>query len=640
MSIKVRFRGEEKESEPGISIFEFIKAFDKKLAKQVIIAKMNDSMVDMETPITEDVEIEVFAPETTEGIDAIRHSTAHIMAAAVKKLFPDVQVTIGPSIENGFYYDFDKKDAFTPEDIPNIEKEMKNIIKANHKFERQVLAVNEAMELFREMGEMYKVELIEDLIRDTGVETVSIYKSGDFVDLCRGPHISSTGKIKAYKLLDVAGAYWRGDETRQMLQRIYGTAFDSQDELKQYLKNLEEAKLRDHRRLGKELDLFSFQDEIGPGLALWHPNGGIIRHLIETFWKEEHLKRGYQLVNTPHIGRSILWETSGHLGFYKENMYSPMDIDGKEYFIKPMNCPFHMLIYKSKIRSYRDLPLRWAELGTVYRYERSGVLHGLLRVRGFTQDDAHIFCTPEQLKSEMMNCVKFASYLIESFGFEHYDIFLATRPEKFVGSSEDWDVAEGTLRDALIENDLPFTIDEGGGVFYGPKIDIKLKDALGRHWQGPTIQFDFNLSRRFNITYVGADGKEHFCYVVHRAMLGSLERFFGCLIEHYAGAFPLWLSPMQAMVLPIADRHMEYAQEIERDLMEKGFRVKTDDRREKIGFKIREAQVQKVPYMIIVGDKEVEEKQLSVRERKDGDLGTMSIFRLVEIMKERLEKKI
>ena len=640
MSIKVRFRGKEKEIEAGTTVADSLKALDKKLAKKALAAKISNETVDLSTTLTEDVEIEIIEPETAEGVELMRHSTAHIMASAVKRLFPDVQVTIGPSIADGFYYDFDKKEPFTPEDLPKIEKEMKNIIKQNHKFERQVLPVEEALSMFREMGENYKVELIEDLVKEQNVETVSIYKSGDFVDLCRGPHIPSTGKIKAYKLLDVAGAYWRGDEKRPMLQRIYGTAFDSKDNLKQHLKNLEEAKRRDHRRLGKDLDIFSFQDEIGPGLALWHPNGGLIRHLIETFWKEEHLKRGYQLVNTPHIGQSILWETSGHLGFYKENMYSPMDIEGKEYYIKPMNCPFHMLIYKSKIRSYRDLPMRMAELGTVYRYERSGVLHGLLRVRGFTQDDAHIFCTPEQLKDEMMKCVELARFLIESFGFEHYDIFLATRPEKYVGTSEDWDVAEGTLREALTENNLPFTVDEGGGVFYGPKIDIKLKDALGRHWQGPTIQFDFNLSRRFNITYIGQDGKEHFCYVVHRAMLGSLERFFGCLIEHYAGAFPLWLSPTQVIVLPIADRHLDYAREVEKQLSEKGFRVKVDDRREKTGFKIREAQVQKIPYMLIVGDNEIEEKRVSVRERKEGDLGSMNIFRLVDIMNERLEKKI
>lgn len=639
MSIKVKYQDRIKELEPGILIRDALKELDRKMHKKAVIAKVNGKIADLDTPINEDVEIEAFTTETPEGLDTLRHSTSHIMAAAVQRLFPDVQVTIGPSIENGFYYDFDKKEPFTPEDLPRIEKEMKKIIKENHPFERQVMTTDEAIKLFKEKGENYKVELIEDLVRDAGVETVSIYKSGDFVDLCRGPHIPSTSKIKAFKLLDVAGAYWRGDENRQMLQRLYGTAFNTQEELDEHLKNLEEAKRRDHRRIGKELDLFSFHDEIGPGLAAWHPNGAMIRHLIETFWKEQHLKRGYQFVYTPHIGRSILWETSGHLGFYKENMYSPMDIEGLEYFIKPMNCPFHILIYKTKIRSYRDLPLRWAELGTVYRYERSGVLHGLLRVRGFTQDDAHIFCTPEQLKNEMIKCVEFAIFLIKSFGFERYDIFLATRPEKFVGDSERWDVAEGTLRDALEEHNLPFTIDEGGGVFYGPKIDIKLRDALGRHWQGPTIQFDFNLPSRFNVTYVGADGQEHYCYVVHRAMLGSMERFFGCLVEHYAGAFPLWLSPVQVKILPIADRHLEYAGEVAEQLTNMGFRVEVDDRREKIGYKIREAQVQKVPYMLITGDEEVEKKAISVRERKEGDLGSMNTFRFIDILKERIIKK-
>jgi len=639
MGVRVLYREKEKEMEPGISVTEAIKAFDRKSAKKGIVARINGKFVDMETPITEDVNIEVFTADTPQGLETLRHSTSHVMAAAVKRLFPEVQVTIGPSIENGFYYDFDRDEPFTPEDLPKIEKEMKKIIKENHPFERQVLPVEEAIKLFREMGEDYKVELIKDLVRDEKVETVSIYKSGDFVDLCRGPHIPSTGKIKSYKLLDVAGAYWRGDEHNKMLQRIYGTAFNKKEELAQHLKNLEEAKRRDHRRLGKELDLFSFQEDGGPGLAYWHPNGGLIRHIIETFWKEEHLKRGYDLVYTPHIARAHLWQISGHLDFYKENMYSPIEIEGQQYILKPMNCPFHILMYKTKIRSYRELPMRWAELGTVYRYERSGVLHGLLRVRGFTQDDAHIFCTPDQLKSEMINCVKFAIFIIESFGFRDYDIFLATRPDKFAGTSEEWDTAEETLRNALNEQGLPFTIDEGGAVFYGPKIDIKLRDALGRHWQGPTIQFDFNLPKRFDVNFVGADGQEHRCFMVHRALMGSLERFFGCLVEHYAGAFPVWLSPVQVMVLPIADRHQEYSHGIAGHLKKENFRVKVDDRREKIGFKIREAQLQKVPFMLIIGDKEVEDRKIAVRERKEGDLGAMDVYRFIDILKERIEKK-
>jgi threonyl-tRNA synthetase len=640
MGIKVVFHDKEKELDSGISIMEALKGFDKKEAKKALGARINGKIIDLSTPLTEDVSFDIITAETTDGLEMIRHSAAHVMAAAVKRLFPNVQVTIGPSIESGFYYDFDTKDAFKPEDLPKIEKEMQKISNENHPFERQTLPVAEAIEIFKKAGENYKVEIIEDLVKDSGVETVSLYKSGDFTDLCRGPHVPSTSKIKAFKLLDVAGAYWRGDETKPMLQRIYGTAFDSKEELDLYLKNLEEAKKRDHRKLGKELDLFSFQEDGGPGLAYWHPNGALIRHLIETFWKNEHIKRGYQLVYTPHIARAHLWETSGHLNFYKENMYSPIDIEGQEYILKPMNCPFHILMYKTKIRSYRDLPMRWAELGTVYRYERSGVLHGLLRVRGFTQDDAHIFCTPEQLKDEMINCVQFARYLNESFGFKDYEIFLATRPPDFAGTSEEWDVAEKTLRDALTQEGVPFTVDEGGAVFYGPKIDIKLKDALGRFWQGPTIQFDFNLPRRFDVNFVGQDGQEHKCFMVHRAMLGSIERFFGCLIEHYGGAFPLWLSPVQAVVLPIADRHQEYAQKVADMLRAKDFRVNVDDRREKIGFKIREAQVQKTPYMIIVGDEEVASEKLSVRERKEGDQGSMDVYRFIDILKERIEKKI
>lgn len=639
MSIKIRIQDVEAEMESGVTIADALKVLDKKNSKKVLAAKINGKMTDLNEHLPADTEIEPVTADSPEGLDLLRHSTSHIMAAAVKRLFSDVQVTIGPSIENGFYYDFDTKEPFKPEDLPKIEKEMKKIISENLPFEKQVLKPQEAVELFKSAGEHYKVEIIEDLIKEENPEFVTIYKTGSFIDLCRGPHIPSSSRVKVFKLLDVAGAYWRGDEKRPMLQRIYGTAFNSKEELDLYLKNLEEAKKRDHRKLGKELDLFSFHEEGGPGLAYWHPNGALIRHIIESFWKDEHLKRGYQFVYTPHIARSHLWETSGHLSFYKENMYSPMDIDDQEYLIKPMNCPFHMLIYKTKIRSYRELPLRWAELGTVYRYERSGVLHGLLRVRGFTQDDAHIFCTPEQLKEEMINCVEFAQYLVKAFGFEHYDIFLATRPEDFAGTPEEWDTAEGTLRTALTEKGLPFTEDPGGAVFYGPKIDIKLRDALGRHWQGPTIQFDFNLPRRFQVTYVGSDGQEHYCYVVHRAMLGSIERFFGCLVEHYGGAFPLWLSPVQAVILPIADRHQDYADEIVKKLREYNFRVNVDYRREKMGFKIREAQMQKIPYMIIIGDEELENKKISVRERKEGDLGTMDIFRFSDILKEKIEKK-
>lgn len=639
MSINVKCCENEKEFDPGITIKEAAKKFDRKLAKKAVVARVNGKFVDLDTTLNEDASIELFTPDTPEGLDVLRHSTSHVMAEAVKRLFPDVQVTIGPSIEDGFYYDFDKEQPFVPEDLKKIEKEMKKIVSENQPFEREVLPVEKAKQMFREMGENYKVEIIEDLEKDENVDKVSIYRSGDFVDLCRGPHVPSTGKIRVFKLLDIAGAYWRGDENNKMLQRIYGTAFADKKDLNEYLKRIEEAKKRDHRQLGKDLDLFSFQDDGGPGLAYWHPRGALVRYLMEEFWKKEHLKRGYQFCYTPHIARAHLWETSGHLDFYKENMYSPIEVESQEYILKPMNCPFHILIYKTRIRSYRDLPLRWAELGTVYRYERSGVLHGLLRVRGFTQDDAHIFCTPEQLKDEMIDCVKFALYMIRSMGFNEFDIFLATRPDKFAGTPEEWDRAENTLKEALNEQSLPYTIDEGGAVFYGPKIDIKLKDALGRYWQGPTIQFDFNLPGRFDVNYVGSDGEEHQCVMVHRALFGSMERFFGCMVEHYAGAFPVWLSPEQVIILPIADRHNEFAQKIEQILKAEDLRVEVDSRREKVGFKIREAQLLKIPYMLIVGDDEVEKNVVSVRERKEGDLGQMNLYKFIDLIQDRIARK-
>jgi threonyl-tRNA synthetase len=639
MGIQVSCCEQVKEFESGISIADALKRIDKNIAKKAVAAEIAGRICDVNTKIDENTEFRPVMIDEPAGLEILRHSTAHVMAAAVKKLFPDTKIAIGPSIEDGFYYDFDKSEPFVPEDLQKIEKEMSRIIKQNIPFERVETSTDEALKIFSSMGEDYKVEIINDLVRDEGARTVSLYKCADFTDLCRGPHIPTTGKIPAFKLLDVAGAYWRGDENNKMLQRIYGTAFASKEELDEHLKNLEEAKKRDHRRIGKDLELFSFQEEGGPGLAYWHPKGALIRYIMEDFWRKEHLKHGYDFVYTPHIARAHLWETSGHLDFYKENMYSPIDIEGQEYLLKPMNCPFHILIYKTKKRSYRELPLRWAELGTVYRYERSGVLHGLLRVRGFTQDDAHIFCTKEQLKDEMIKTVRFALFMIESMGFKEYDIFLSTRPEGYAGTSEEWDLAEDTLRIALNEAEIPFQVDEGGAVFYGPKIDIKLKDALGRHWQGPTIQFDFNLPRRFDVTYIGADGQEHQCVMVHRALWGSMERFFGCLIEHYGGAFPLWLSPVQVAVLPIADRHGDFAQKICDTLKQEGIRVNVDHRREKIGFKIREAQMEKTPYMLVIGDQEVENNRVSVRERREGDLGEMELNGLVEILKERIEKK-
>lgn len=564
-------------------------------------------------------------------LEILRHSTAHVMAHAVRNLYPGAKIAIGPPIEDGFYYDFDVPEPFTPEDLDRITVEMNNIIKAGREFLRKEISREEALKLFAD--EPYKVELIQEL---PDSEVISIYQEGDFVDLCRGPHIANTGEIKAFKLLKSSGAYWRGDERNPMLQRIYGTAFPSQQELDDYLKLLEEAEKRDHRKLGKEMDLFSIHDEVGPGLVLWHPKGALIRTIIEDNWRAEHLANGYQLVMTPHIARQDLWRTSGHLDFFTENMYQPMEVDDVPYLIKPMNCPFHMLIYKSRVRSYRELPIRWAELGTVYRYERSGVLHGLMRVRGFTQDDAHIICSREQLDGETKRVIEFVLKILRRFGFEDYDVYLSTKPEKYVGADDVWEQATEALRAALEAEGLSYKIDEGGGAFYGPKIDVKIKDAIGRVWQCSTIQVDFNEPERFDITYVGQDNAHHRPIMIHRALLGSLERFMGVLIEHYAGAFPLWLAPVQAVAIPIADRHVDYADKVAAELRAEGFRVEVDDRNEKTGFKIREAQIQKIPYMLVVGDREQQSGQVSVRSRFQGDMGAMAVADLVKQLQREL----
>jgi threonyl-tRNA synthetase len=552
-------------------------------------------------------------------LETLRHSASHIMAQAVIELFPGVKLGIGPSIENGFYYDFDMPEQITPEDLPKIEKKMKEIIKANLKFERIEMSKAEAIKFMEERGEKYKIELLHEIEGDK----VSLYKNGDFVDLCRGPHLRYTKEIKAFKLLSLAGAYWHGIETNPMMQRIYGTAWASKEDLEKHLQNLEEAKKRDHRKLGKELDLFSFHEEAGAGFVYYHPKGAIIRNVIEDFLKQENLKRGYELVYIPHIAKVDLWNTSGHTNYYRENMYF-MQIDKQDYVIKPMNCPGHILIYKRKNNSYRDLPVRYFELGTVYRYEKSGVLHGLLRVRGFTQDDAHIFCRLEQLEGEIISVLEFIDYVMKVFKFE-YVVNLSTRPEKFAGTVENWDQATEILQRALQDKNVPFELDPGAGVFYGPKIDVKLKDALGRVWQGPTVQVDFNLPERFNLTYTAEDGTRKTPVMVHRAILGSLERFMGALIEHYSGAFPAWLAPVQAKVMPIADRHNPYAEKIAATLRQKGFRVELDLRREKIGAKIRDAQLQKIPYMIILGDKEEKDEMISLRSRAKGDLGVKKL---------------
>jgi threonyl-tRNA synthetase len=549
-----------------------------------------------------------------EKLETMRHSASHVMAEAVLSIFPDARFAIGPAIEDGFYYDFDLPRALTPEDLPIIEKKMGEIIKANLPFKHREISKSEARKLFA--SQPYKLELIEEIADDK----VGVYEQGNFIDLCRGPHVGTTGEINAFKLTSIAGAYWRGDEHNPMLQRIYGLAFESQQGLDDYLTRLEEAKKRDHRKLGGELDLFIIPEEIGGGLVIYTPKGGRIRNTIEEFWKQEHFANGYEILYTPHIGLSNLWRTSGHLDFYKENMYSPITIDEQEYYLKPMNCPFHMLAYKSRTRSYRDLPLRWAELGTVYRYERSGVLLGLLRVRGFTQDDAHIICTPEQMNSELSEVLRFSLYMLGVFGFHNYKVYLSTRPEKWIGTDQMWQEAEEALRRVIAENKLECEVDEGGGVFYGPKIDVKIHDAIGREWQTSTIQFDFNLPERFDLVYVGADGKEHRPHMIHRALFGSWERFFGLLIEHYTGAFPTWLAPVQIKIIPVADRHLEHTRKIEKDVKMRGVRVEVDDRSERMNLKIRQAQLEKIPYMIIIGDKEVSDNTVSVRRRSGEQL--------------------
>ena len=604
---------------------------------RAIAISVNGDFVDLaslDTLAPESV-IELVTGQSKEGKEIYRHSTSHIMAHAVKELFPEVKFAIGPATEEGFYYDFDRAEHFAPEDLEKIEKRMKEIIKQNKPFIRKEIARDEATALFREMDEPYKVALLEDISDDT----VSLYEEGGFVDLCRGPHLPRTGRVKAFKLLSIAGAYWRGSEKNKMLQRIYGTAFDTKEELKSYLDYLEEVKKRDHRKLGKELDLFSISEEIGPGLILWHPNGAIIRKTIEDFWRDEHLKADYKILFSPHIARLHLWQTSGHWDFYRENMYSPMEIDEIAYELKPMNCPFHIDKYKSQLRSYRHLPLRYAELGTVYRYERSGTLHGLMRVRGFTQDDAHIFCREDQLEDEIVSILDFTLFILGTFGFESYDIYLSTRPEKYVGALENWEHATNALKQALEKKGLPYIVDPGEGVFYGPKIDIKIKDSLNRAWQCSTIQVDFNLPERFDTVYRGSDGKEHRPIMDHRALMGSLERFFGVLIEHYAGIFPLWLAPVQVSVLTIAERHDVYARQVHKALKRAGIRSETNTDNEKIGYKIREATMRKVPYLIIIGDKELDDQKITVRKRNGENIGPFTTDEFMVIIEDEVRSK-
>lgn len=564
------------------------------------------------------------------SLDTLRHSTAHIMAAAVVELFPGTKVAIGPSIEDGFYYDFDRAEAFTPEDLSKIEEKMKEIIKANHPFECSYMPKEEAVKEFNAKGEKFKAEIASEIEDDK----VSIYKSGNFTDLCRGPHIKSTGEVENFKLLSVAGAYWRGDSSKEQLQRIYGTAFFTKKDLEEYLNKIEEAKKRDHRKLGKDLDLFSINDAVGGGLILWHPKGALLREIIESNWKKFHLENDYELLMSPHIASEELFSISGHLQTYSENMYAPMEIEGKPYRVKPMNCPMHLMVYKTKLHSYRELPIKYAELGTVYRFEKSGVLHGLMRVRGFTQDDGHIIVQPELLEEEVITAFQMAINMLKMFGFEEYEIYLATRPEnKYVGTVEDWDKATASLETALKKTGYAYEVDEGGGAFYGPKIDIKIKDAIGRSWQCSTIQFDFNLPERFDISYVDSSGKKVRPYMIHRALMGSLERFIGVLLEHYAGALPLWISPVQVVIANINENQHEYCKELLDILKKEGIRAVYDDRNEKIGHKIRENAMQKIPYIAVVGDKEKDSASVAVRARGNKDLGALKIEEFINLVK-------
>jgi threonyl-tRNA synthetase len=632
--LRIKLNGKEIEFEKGKRASEILKEAGVDLTGALVV-KVGENLYDMGSPLETGGEMKVITFNDPEGKKVFWHSTSHLMAAAVKNLYPETKVTIGPAIEEGFYYDFDRDKSFNEDDLVKIEEEMRNIIKGNPALKRSVVTKAEALSLFTQMGETYKVELINS-INDP---TVSLYALDKFTDLCRGPHIGLVKKIKAFKLTKISGAYWHADEKNKMLQRVYGISFPEQKLLDEYFAVLEEAKLRDHRKIGKELDFFSTHEEYGPGLIYWHPKGGLIRKEIEDFWRNEHLKRGYDLLFTPHVAKIDLWVKSGHTGFYKDSMYPSMIMDESEYLVKPMNCPFHILIYQTGMKSYRDLPLRWAELGTVYRYEKSGTLHGLMRVRGFTQDDAHIFLREDQLEEELDRLIEIIQFILKTFGFPGFDVFLSTKPKESIGDPRMWEVAEAALRKTLDKAGLKFEVDEGGGAFYGPKIDIKIKDALNRTWQCSTIQVDFNEPERFDVNYIGKDGKEHRSVMIHRALFGSIERFFGVLIEHYKGAFPVWLSPSQVTVLTITERSSQIAGGIVDKLRMAGIRVKLDDDNEKIGAKIRKAALDKIPYMIVLGDKEVESNTLSIRKRSGEEMKDVKLEDFITMVKAKIESK-
>ncbi|WPM33053.1 threonine--tRNA ligase [Hydrogenobacter sp. T-2] len=635
--VKLKVNGKEIQVEKGTTLGEIFKALG---IEDAIGGKSGSKLIDLLTPIRENMEIVPIHRQDPESLEIMRHTLSHIMAQALKELYgyEKVHLGVGPTTEEGFYYDVEVEGhTISSEDLPKIEEKMREIISRNYPLFRKELSREEAIKLFSDMKENYKLDIIA---RIDPQDTISIYGQDGFTDLCRGPHVPSTGMVGEFKLTHVAGAYWMGDSSKPMLQRIYGIAFWDRKELEERLRFYEEAKRRDHRKLGRELELFLIEDEVGAGLVIWLPKGAILRKTLEDYWKEEHIKRGYQLVYTPHVGNAKLWQTSGHLDYYRPNMFSPMEIEQEEYFVKPMNCPFHIAVYKSKVRSYKELPLKLAELGTVYRYEMSGVLHGLMRVRGFTQDDAHIICTPEQVEEVIQETLEFAVEMLRSFGFEDFKVYISTKPSDAIGSQEQWELAEGALKKAVEKIGLPYEIDEGGGAFYGPKIDVKIKDAIGRLWQCSTIQFDFNLPERFDMEYVGPDNKRHRPYMVHRAIFGSIERFVGVLLEHYAGLLPLWLSPVQVKVIPISpEKHGDYAREVEAYLKNKGIRVELDLRDERLNARIRDAELQKIPYVVVVGDKEVESRSLSVRSKKEGNLGSMTLEQFLNMLTEKIRNK-
>lgn len=620
----------------GITALEIAASIGPGLARDAVAARIDGELMELTVPLEQDAGLEIITVDSEEGLDILRHSTSHVMACAVNRLYDDVKFGIGPAIDDGFYYDFDLSENISSEDLEKIEEEMQRIVNEEHRFERMEVSRDEARRIMKEKNQAYKVELIDELDDNA----VSLYRTGDFVDLCRGPHVPETSRIREFKLLSVAGAYWRGDSDRPQLQRIYGTAFAEKKELEAYLHRIEEAEKRDHRRIGQEMDLFSMDEEIGQGLILWHPRGSAIRLAIEDYWRREHAKRGYQFVRTPHIASEEIYRRSGHIPQYEDLMYAPVEIEGKNYRVKPMNCPAHIKIFQTHMRSYRDLPIRYAELGTVYRYEMSGALHGMLRVRGFTQDDAHIFCTPDQLAGEVEELLGLVDEMMDAFGYE-YQAYLSTRPDVSLetATDEEWEEATSALREGMERQEIDYRIDEGAGTFYAPKIDVKLYDALGREWQGPTIQVDLNLPKRFDVSYIGPDGEEHECIIVHRAILGSLERFVGGLIEHFAGWFPTWLAPEQVRLLPITDDHHEYARSVLAELQKHEIRASSDERNEKTGYKVHEGIDDKVPYLLIIGDREVENGTVSVRSHDHGDEGAVPVGEFLDRITREIETK-